>query len=342
MKFNAFDQFSPAIDDMKSLLFPFSFKKWLKLGFVAMLSGGGSGSGFNGSSSSNWNLPSEERTNEITANAVAGLEGTPWYYFVFPIVLLVVVLGLVMTFITSVFNFIFLEALDKKDVSIKQGWRDNKSLGGSFFLYRIVLGLMILGVLVLASLPVAIPMMQQGIDVYFKNFSLGSLAIILPLILFLVAFFIVVGVFKSLVYNFSSVHMYYKKVPAWQSIRETFSEISNNKLAVFVFLLARIIIGIGISIIVTVGVLLLLIPLAIIAVPIALIYIGLASSLGWSVPMIVAGSVLGILFAVFFIYLVSVMALPLTAFSRYFSIRNYHALMKHQGASEKEANSILT
>jgi hypothetical protein len=332
MKFNAFNFITPSIDDVKKLLFPISKSKWMKLGFISMFAGGGSG-GFNmprGNFNFGGNSDISNSMNEITGDAINNhKEGLGvLYYIVFPIVLLVVLFGLIMTYITSVFSFMFIEALETKKVLIKKSWHNNKSLGFSFFLFRIIIGFFVLGMIVLLALPLIIPLIQQGATTYFENFSLWNIAWIIPAILCLIIFFIVMSVFMSLVFNFSLVHMYYKKTPAWASIKTTFKNIGQNKLATFIFLLAKMIVDIVCVAAALIVALLLIIPMLIIAIPFILIFVLLIIQFGWTISIIVGMAVVILVYMFFYVYLISVLFLPMATFARYFSIRNYKALMK--------------
>ena len=333
MKFNAFDYISPSIDDVKKLLFPFSLGKWMKLGFVSLLAYSGGNSGFNtpkanfgGSNSSSMS----RSMNDITGDAIKGTKDSLGilYYIVFPIILLFIIFGFIMTYVTSVFSFIFIESLVKKEVLIKKSWQNCKSMGFSFFLFRVVIGLMVLGAIVLALLPLIIPLVQQGVTAYFENFSIWNIAWIIPIFILLILFIIIISIFTTLVYNFSMIHMYYKKIPAWASIKSTFSKMSKAKIPVFIFLLANFVISIASVFFAVILFLILLIPMLIIAIPFTLIFVWLIITFGWTTSIIVGMVIVSILFLIFLIYVFSVIFLPMTTFSRYFSIRNYKELMK--------------
>ena len=340
MKFNPFHYVEPSIDDMKKLLFPFNFRKWMKLGFVSLLSanvGGGSpgvnGMNFNipwGSNSDTVKTVDAAGSNSITGNAVQSVKHNlgGLYYLILPIVLLIVALGLLMSYITSTFSFIFLESLVTRKVQIKKGWHRNKPLGWSFFLFRIVYGLIMLGIIILFSLPFSIPMMTMGFSTYFDSFQLISLAWMLPLFFLLLIVMILAGVFYSLAFHFSVVHMYFTKRTIKQSLKDTFKKMWKKKIEVFVFLIARILIGIVIGMATVIGFITLIIPWLLVVIPFALVIFALGSVIGWGVAVITLSLILGIALFTLFIYTVSTALLPISTFSRYFSINNYKLLMK--------------
>ncbi|MBW2997576.1 hypothetical protein KY349_04515 [Candidatus Woesearchaeota archaeon] len=342
MKFNPFHYVEPGIDDMKNLLFPFRFKKWLKLGLISLLS---ANAGSGGGGSPNFNIPSTPLrnggtpeptgnftniTNEITGKATKGAKESlgALYYLIIPFIILFIVLMLVMSWITSVFSFIFLEALVTGKVQIRKAWRRQKPLGWSFFLFRIVIGLIILAVMGLFSLPFVVPMVMQGATAYFENFALISLAWMIPFLLLFMIVMILFGVFYSLVFHFSLVHMYFTKRGIRQSIKDTFKRINKNKLEVFIFLLARIVINIVTGLAGILVLLALLVPFLIIAIPIGIMVYAIGSAIGWGVISITIAVIVGIALILFLIYVLMVILLPITTFARYFSIRNYKVLMK--------------
>lgn len=341
MKFNPFHYVEPGIDDMKRLLFPFRFKRWLKLGLISLLSAnagsGGGGPNFNIPSTPIMNGGTPEPagnltniTNEITGKATGSVKESLGllYYLILPLILVFIAFMLVMSWITSVFSFILLEALVTRKVEIRKAWRNQKPLGWSFFLFRIVYGLIVLAVMGLFSLPFVIPILMRGFTAYFENFALINLAWMIPYLLLFMIVMILFGIFYSLVYHFGLVHMYFTKRGIKQSIKDTFKRINKNKLEVFIFLLARIVINIVTGLAGVLVFLALLIPFLIIAAPIGLMVYFIGSSIGWGVLSITIAVVLGIALILLLAYALMVILLPVSTFSRYFSIRNYNVLMK--------------
>ena len=150
----------------------------------------------------------------------------------------------------------------------------------------------------------------------------------IPIIVLLLLFFFVLAIFKALVFNFSVIHMYFKKIPTWASIKTTFKKMKKAKLSVFVFLLAKLIINIVVSIGGIALFLSLALPFLLLALPFVLIFWSLISAFGWILPIIIGMVIVAIVFMTFYVYVFSVIFLPVSTFARYFSIRNYKALMK--------------
>ncbi|NQU78762.1 hypothetical protein HQ545_03245 [Candidatus Woesearchaeota archaeon] len=343
MKFNSFDFVKPSIEDVKRLLFPIEPSKWFKLGLVSMLSGGGRGGGFGGGRGLNFNIPTgrnqesksllenvSNTTNEITGGAVQSVKSAigGWYYLILPILIFLFILFVIMNFITSVFTFIFIESLDTRKVLIKKGWKRNKGVGFSLFLFRIVIGLIVLGILVLMTLPMIIPMIQQGFSAYFDNFSLWNIAWMIPAFVLFLLFMLILSVFMTLFRNVSILHMYFKRMPAWASLKTTFKQMSNHKIETLVFFLALVVIGIVVGIGSVIVAVLIIMVFFLLALPFTLIFWLLGVSIGWNILVILGAITVSAVFFIAFIYALSVVLLPLSTYGTYFSIRNYKALMK--------------
>ena len=164
MKFNAFNEISPSIDDTKKLLKQKKFKEWLKLGFVAMMSGngsegfGGGGQGFSitlpsGGNGSSIDVGGNETVNKsfisITGNAVDSVKSKVGgqAYIIAPLVAVMLMLIVVLSYIKSVFTFMFIECIDSRKTLVKKCWHKNQSIGMSLFLFKVLMTLLVLAVI---------------------------------------------------------------------------------------------------------------------------------------------------------------------------------------------------
>jgi len=218
---------------------------------------------------------------------------------------------LLLNFISSVFNFIFIDALVKKKYSIKQSWEELKSLGFSFFLFRILFGLILI---LLITIPILLFFLKFGQSENIFT-ALGPLIILLLIPLFLILI-LLIGIFLSFVHHFSLVDMYKNKIRITRAIKNTFRNINLQKKESLVFILATMVLGIAInilSLIVLFLILLILIPIGI------LFYFIFLSNL-------ILGIILSIPILIFLIYFINVALLPLYSFMRYFSILSYEKI----------------
>jgi hypothetical protein len=324
---------TPSIDDAKQLLFPIRFKDWLKLGFISML-GGGTRTRFNPNINFNTGGRSgtkvEEVSNEITGSVTSSVKEStgPLHYLIASVILVFAALFVILHYITSVFTFVFLEALDTRKIRVIRSFKKNQGLGVSFFLFKMVYGLIVLAFLAIMLSPIIINIVRFGFVEYFENFQLSSLLYLIPMFLIMIPILIAFGIFFSLVFNFSVTHMYFRKLPIVISMKQTFREMKKKALEVFVFLIAKFVINLATGIIAVIVTILLIIPFLIIMAPLAFLAYFMGSALAWSIPIIVVLVLLGIVAVLLFVYVFSVIFLPVSVFSRYFSINNYKALMK--------------
>lgn len=300
----------------KDLLFPINLKYWMKLGFVSLLSA--KSSFVRGLGSSNFNIPqTRENAATITGNAISNLEKTNYGLFG-GIFFIATILFIIWKYITSIFTFIFIEAAINKEFSIKQSWRKNKPSGSSFFLFRILTGLIFLIVSLLIFSPLIVKILQIGFTNYVQQTSSAAVwgTFFIYLILFLL-WSLIFGVFMLFVNNFSLIDMYKNRINITSAIKNTFNQIRLQKLEIFIYVLASFLLSIGIAIL---AFLVLIIPIILFG----LIGVGLFFLL--FILSKVLAFILIILYVIFLVYLFVVILLPFTVFMRYFSILGYEKL----------------
>src|SRR5512146_3319866 len=157
-KLNAVDAISPAFNLMKADLFqPFRWGFWVRIGILGFFTGEMSaGGGCNINLPANWNT---HHPNHFTAvqdfntappfghwNPHALIAALP---FIIGAVLLI---GLILMYVGSVFRFTLLEAILNGQISIRDGWERWQQQGTRFFVFRLLLALAflcIVGVVVL-------------------------------------------------------------------------------------------------------------------------------------------------------------------------------------------------
>jgi hypothetical protein len=158
MNISAINPITPAWNHMVRILFkPFAFKKWLALGFCAFLAqcGEQGGNGGNFWSNSN-NNPSGFDDGRLWIENNIGL----FISIVAGGILLFLILGLLIAWISSRGKFMLLDGIVKNRGAIKEPWAEYKTEGNSLFLFSIVVGLvcfviflLIAGISVLIAMP---------------------------------------------------------------------------------------------------------------------------------------------------------------------------------------------
>src|SRR6185369_6810451 len=188
-KLNAVDAINPAFSLTKLNLFqPFRWGYWVRIALLGLLTGEmSSGGGCNFNVPQGWN----NRTHKDFVATAPHLPHVDPHVILalLPIILLVVImLGLLFMYVSSVFRFSLIEAVLNGQVSLRDSWSRWQKQGTRFFVFRLLFGLAFLFCL---GIVVAVVLMLVGIST-FKQAGSPSPAAILGimfgfLLLFLVA-----------------------------------------------------------------------------------------------------------------------------------------------------------
>jgi len=313
----ATDILGKCVDETKKLFFPVRIKYWLRMGFISLFSGrSGGGRGGNGYNSSNSGGPNEDFSaffNNLKTEATSFF--TQYGVFIGVGIFFLWLISLFFVYLNSVFTFVFIDGIVKKDITIKKGWKDNKKQGVSLFALRFVLGLVVLLLFLLIASPVLFYLFTGNIS----NFNFWLL---IPMILLFILLILVLAIFWFLVYDFVVPIMYFKKksfFSAWNYFKKIAKK---KKLEIFIYWLMKIALSIGIGIISIFLFIPLFIILLIIAIPFVLIGVGLyllINLLGQAAAILTVIPY-GIIVVFLFIYLISVVYVPFKAFMTKYSL----------------------
>ena len=193
----AVDIINESFKKTKELFFPIRTKYWLRMGFISLFgnrSGGGSaGNSFRSSSSDNnlfKGLSFKEAVQKINSESLNFLSqygvlvaiGFFLLYFV----------ALIFTYINSVFTFMFIDGLLKKDIRIRKSFKENNSKGISLFFLRFIVGLICLAVFIVITLPLSVAFFTNTLS----SFNLWWLLFMIPAF---ILYLFVLGIFWFLV-----------------------------------------------------------------------------------------------------------------------------------------------
>jgi hypothetical protein len=308
------------LDKTEELLFPFNFKYWFKLAFVYLLSGnvGGNGGGlnynFSGSRIGGENITGKVISENLKSAGIIGL-----------VVAFIAFLAVILGIITSIFKFIFLEALYKKKYSIREGWNNNGYKGISYFIFTFIFTIIVIAGLGLVFLPVIISIINIGFEAYFSRGLIEVLLGLLPYIILAVIWFIIVSIFKMFVKDFVLVDMYVNKSNVTLSLKRVFRAISYQKTESFVYLVSRIVLVLASSLI---SLFVIFVILFVVFVPGLIFYLIFSKVLFVFIVLVVV-----LLMVAFFAILI--LLLPLNVFLRYFNIICYESLIGKSKVKKK-------
>jgi hypothetical protein len=183
---------TPAFDRVKLVLFqPFDAGRWFVIGFCAWLATlGQGGGGFN----FNYGFDDRRRGREVFDEARQFvIENLAW---LIPVVilalLLIIAIGLVLTWLSSRGRFMFLHCVRENVAEVQAPWTRFGPHGDSLFLFRVILGLISLGLI--------LPTVAGGVFVILWLVQseapgvlpvLGGIALVLLVIVLSLAFVIV-------------------------------------------------------------------------------------------------------------------------------------------------------
>lgn len=151
MSLHAVDDVTDALSVTGAFLRELSPREWLKLAVVALLTGGAGSSGFSGSN--NLDTGGAGGTDVGISNVSLGelLASIPLW--VWALLAVAVLLGLVLAALGSILEFTFVDALRSGDVEIRRTVAENWGKGLRLFGFNLAVTAVVLGAFALALLP---------------------------------------------------------------------------------------------------------------------------------------------------------------------------------------------
>jgi hypothetical protein len=310
---------SLALDDTLRLLFqPFDVWKWAKLSLLCLFLGGGTPTAaFQWSLSA---LPGDFRLPVLLSRARQFVEQHP--SLIFLVIVFALALGICFLYLRSVFRFILVDSLVKREVTAGRAWSALRPLGQSYFwwLAGTLGGLATtFSLIIIVALPGLQAASASGPG---KLFATASLALILSLIVLLgLAVALLIMLSDDLVVPL----MYAERLPLPSAWEELWQKMRHDPTSFVVYILLRFVLSVGVS----VAILLFLVPLLVGAfsgavivaavVVLALHLVGL--NWVWSIPTISLALAALVLLSAVLIILLSAVGMPGQVFLQDFSLR---------------------
>jgi len=294
---SAVEAISPAFERAQALFKPFRFRHWARLAFVALLTGEFASSSCG---SGNYSIPT--RTGKKDLLSLAGDAAvwetlrTLWPLLVAGVVALLAI-GLIFSYIESVFRFILLDSVLTGRSEIGAGWRRWQEKGTSYFLWQLFLSLVLLALL---AAVVGWPLYSAWKAGVFDKASENVAALLAGgLGIFAAAFgVILLGMLvATLAKDFVIPLMAVENLRATEAWRRFLPMLGSEKGSYAVYILMKIVLSVGSAILFGIvnvfAFLFLLIPLGVIGVVVFLI--ARAAGLGWTAWTITGAVGLGLL-----------------------------------------------
>lgn len=142
----AFSGIDDAIEKTKNLLWPFNWGIWLRIAVISLFTGSLSGINFPFSS------PTTGSASSNTSQFDIGFTEFP--EIIIWLIILFILIAVIYTFISSVFQFVFVKCLSENEFRLKQYFSENIGRGIRLFGFWIILGLVIFAALAVFLLSV--------------------------------------------------------------------------------------------------------------------------------------------------------------------------------------------
>jgi len=316
----------------QQLLQPFRFGQWNRLAIVGLLAGElGSSGGCNGPS--NFNIPHQTGGSQHFLDP--GLWSTDPALFAALIAVLVVaglLFGILLMYVSSVMRFILFDSVVAKECHIRQSWSRRQGPGLKYFLFKLLYLLTTLGgIVVLVGIPAAFAFAAGWLKTpkeHLLPLILGGIVLFFLLLGFVLALAIVFVLTK----DFVVPQMALENIGVTEGWRRLWVMIKTEKGGYAGYLGMKIVMAIGAAVMVGIAALMLGLVIAIptIGLSILAILTGKSAGLTWNAYTITLAVVVGSTLLAGFLYLVSLISVPVIvffpAYSIYFFAARYPAL----------------
>lgn len=338
MRFSAVDAINPAFEHTKRQLFqPFRLGQWWRLALVGLLAGELSSGGFKIPNFSNFNFPRRPGTEHFIAPGFSspdfgGIDPVMVAGLIAVLVVAAFVLGILLMYIGSVMRFILFDSVLAKECRIRTGWSRRQAPGFRYFLWKLVYMLALLGgLVVLVGIPAGVALAAGWFNdpaQHMVPLVLGGIALFFALVIFLIAMSVIFVLTK----DFVVPQMALEDIGAMEAWSRLWAMMKAEKGSYAGYVGMKIVLAIVASIVMgIVGFILalvILIPVA--GVAVAAVLGGKAAGLGWTVGTITLAVVAGCVVLAIFLFVMSLIAVPVIvffpAYSIYFFAARYPAL----------------
>ncbi|MDZ7687143.1 MAG: hypothetical protein U5J64_00210 [Halobacteriales archaeon] len=337
MAWHAVGEIEDSFEATKTLLLPFSLRRWLVMALAVFFVSGSTTSGVNvgpfstGSAST---AVTETNAPGAVGNPVRDVPttvpGGPDLFVVLAVVSAVIVLGIIFTYVSSVMEFVFVKMTARQEVRVRGFFGGSMGKGVSLFAFRIAVGFVLAGTI---ALLVVMVILSGG-------FLLIPLLLLSPVfVLFAVALWLV-GRFTV---DFVVPVMLVDDVGIVKGWRTFFTELRAEWEQYTVYAVVRFVLGIVASFAVGVGVLTLVLLLGIPFGIVALFGFFLGEFLAMQTVALVLIVGVVILFALTLVVaVVTFVQVPVQTYLRYYSLFVLGAVSPEYDMVDEVRSAIVT
>jgi hypothetical protein len=326
---SAVDAISLAIEHTKQQVFkPFRLGQWTRLAIVGLLAGELSSGGCNGSSFN----PSHHAGAHSPFPSFPGVDLALLGGLIATLIIAGIALSLLFMYISSVMRFVLFDSILAKECHIRAGWNRRQGPGFRYFLWKLLYAFVSLGSLtVIVGIPLAFAFALGWIQ-DAKNHVLPL--VLCGIVLFFVFLFFVFALLLIFVLtkDFVIPQMAFEDIGAIEAWRRLWPMIRAEIGSYAGYIGMKILMAIGAGILVGIATLILGLIIAIptVGLSILAIFTGKSAGLTWNAYTITLAIVVGSVLIAIFLYLVSLISVPVIvffpAYSIYFFAARYRPL----------------
>lgn len=334
MPISAVDAISPALLHTKKQLFqPFRFGQWTKLAVVGLLAGELGGGSCN-RSFSNFNLPHGDSGRHFLEQGWSMPDFALYAGLIAALVTTAVVLGIILMYVGSVMRFILFDSILARECRVGEGWSRRQMPGLRYFGWKVAFALASLAVFVVL---IGIP----GLFAFEAGWLKEPREHVAPLILggiFLffavLVFAVIAAVIFVLTKDFVVPQMALEGIGAFEGWRRLWPMMQTEKGDYVIYVVMKIVMAIVAAVAIAIVTLILglffVVPTAVLGL--VGVMAGKSAGLTWNAYTITLAVVVGLILLFIFLYLVSLVSVPVIvffpAYSIYFFAGRYPALSR--------------
>lgn len=292
-EYHAFSGIDDAAEKTKTLLWPFKWGIWWRIALISLFVGGFGGINFPFSFNGN---PGSEYDGLFST----GLP-TEFYTKLLLLIAVIIVVSIIFTLISSIFQFVFVKCLAENEFRLKNYFFENIGRGLRLFAFWLVLTIFIIAIA--AGLFLAL----------FSGGSPFNFIMLIPAILLFLLVILIFGIFALLTVDFVVPIMLKDECGVIEGWKKCWTILRNNPGQSVVYIIIKIVISIVVAIILAVAVLLIVLA---IGIPFFVLF----SFLGTAKIISTLNLTLLALFLVIVVPLILLVSVPFTTFLREYSL----------------------
>jgi len=315
------DSITLAVEHTKQQLFkPFRIGQWTRLAFVGLLAGE---LGSNGCNRSNFQFPHHPGAVPHTGfPGFPGIDHALLAALITAVIVAALALGIILMYVGSVMRFILFDSIIARECHIRWGWSRRLGNGWQYFVWKLgYILLTIAATVVLVGFPLAFAFAKGWFREPREHLPLIVLGgIIFSLVLLF--FFLATAVILVLTKDFVVPQMALENVDAMEGWRRLWPMMKAEKGAYAAYIVMKIVLAFVAAILIGIATVILGLILAIPSLGLGILAVltGKAAGLTWNAETITLAVVVGCILLAIFLYLVSLISVPVIVFFPAYSI----------------------